>query len=62
MLQSFRNDILDMNQKKLVHAAQTYLERGVASSSVGILAGDEMFSKAQETLAQMDMQMKRLES
>jgi hypothetical protein len=62
MLQSFRNGILAMDQKKLVHAAQTYLEQEFDSSSVGILAGDEMFSKAQKTLAQMNMQMKRLGS
>lgn len=62
MLQTFRNGILAMDQKKLVHVAQTYLEQGFDSSSVGILAGDEMFSKAEETLTQMNMQMKRLGS
>jgi Zn-dependent M16 (insulinase) family peptidase len=62
MLQTFRNGIIAMDQKKLAHAARTYLQQGFASSAVGILAGDEMFSKAEEALAQMNMQMKRLGS
>ncbi len=62
MLQSFRDGILAMDQKKLAQAAQRYLDNGFASSSVGVLAGDEMFSKAEEALAKMNMQMKRLGS
>jgi hypothetical protein len=62
MLQSFREGLLAMDQKKLVQAAQLYLDQGFASSSVGILAGDEMFSQAEETLTKMNMQMKRLGS
>ena len=62
MLQSFRNGILAMDQKKLAHAAQTYLQQGFAASAVGILAGDEMFGKAEGVLAKMNMQMKRLGS
>ncbi len=61
MLQNFRKGILAVNRKQLNHVAQTYLKQGVAASSVGILAGDEMFNKAQATLAQLKMQMKRLE-
>ncbi len=60
MLQTFRNGIIAMDQKKLAHAAQTYLQQGFASSAVGILAGDEMFSQAEAVLVQMNMQMKRL--
>ena len=60
MLQAFRDGILSMNQKKLGQVAQTYLDQGFSSSSVGILAGDEMFSNAEEALSQMKMQMKRL--
>jgi hypothetical protein len=62
MLQSFRDGILAMDQKKLARVALLYLDQGFASSSVGILAGDEMFSKAEETLTKMNMQMKRLGS
>ena len=62
MLQSYRNGILAMDQQKLAHAAQTYLQQGFAASSVGILAGDEMFGKAQQVLAKLNMQMKRLGS
>ena len=60
MLQSFRNGILAMDQKQLAHAAQAYLQQGFAASAVGVLAGDEMFSKAQQVLAKMNMRMKRL--
>jgi Zn-dependent M16 (insulinase) family peptidase len=62
MLQTFRNGILAVDQKQLVHVARTYLEQCFASSAVGVLAGDEMFSKAKGTLQQMNMQMKRLGS
>jgi Zn-dependent M16 (insulinase) family peptidase len=62
MLQAFRNGILGTDQKRLGHVARTYLEQGFAASSVGILAGDEMFSKAQQPLAQMNMRMERLGS
>ncbi len=62
MLQAFRNGILGTDQKQLGHVARTYLEQGFAASSVGILAGDEMFSKAQQPLAQMNMQSERLGS
>jgi len=60
MIQAFRNSMLAVDQKQLTRVAQAYLEQGFASSSVGILAGDEMFSKAQGALAKMNMQMKRL--
>ncbi|MDT8444501.1 MAG: insulinase family protein [Desulfuromonadales bacterium] len=62
MLQTFRSGIIAMDQNKLTRAAQTYLQQGFASSAVGILAGDEMFSKAEAVLKQLDMQMKRLGS
>jgi Zn-dependent M16 (insulinase) family peptidase len=62
MLQTFRNGIIAMDQKTLARAAQTYLQQGFASSAVGILAGDELFSKAEAVLAQMNMRMKRLGS
>lgn len=60
MLQNFRNGILAMDSEKLTRVAQTYLQQGFTASAVGILAGDEMFSKAEEALTAMDMQMKRL--
>lgn len=60
MLQTFRNGVLSIDQEKLVHVTQAYLDRGFTSSAVGILAGDEMFSKASETLANLSMQIKRL--
>jgi Zn-dependent M16 (insulinase) family peptidase len=62
MLQAFRNSILGTDRKQLGHVARTYLEQGFAASSVGVLAGDEMFSKAQQPLSLIDMQMKRLGS
>ena len=62
MLQRFRNGILAVKQEQLAHVAQTYLKQAFPSSSVGVLAGEEMFNKAQVRLKQMDMQMKRLGS
>ena len=62
MLQTFRDRILSVNQEKLVHVAQTYLQQGFASSAVGILAGDDMFNSPEKALAKMKMQMKRLGS
>ncbi len=62
MLQAFRNGILGIERKQLGHVARTYLEQGLAASAVGVLAGDEMFSRAQQTLAKMNMQMQRLGS
>jgi Zn-dependent M16 (insulinase) family peptidase len=62
MLQTFRNGILAVDQEKLAHVAQTYLKQEVSSSSVGVLAGEEMFNKAQTRLKQMNMQMQRLGS
>jgi hypothetical protein len=62
MLQSFRNGILAVKQEQLAHVAQTYLKKAFPSSSVGVLAGEEMFDKAQVRLKQMNMQMKRLGS
>lgn len=60
MLQNFRDRILAVDQKQLAHVAQAYLDQGYSSSSVGVLAGDEMFSKAEKTLQRINMQMKRL--
>ena len=62
MLQTFRNGILTVNQKQLAHVAEKYLKQECTSSSVGILAGEEMFNQAQARLKEMDMQMKRLGS
>jgi Zn-dependent M16 (insulinase) family peptidase len=62
MLQSFRNGILAVKQEQLAQVAQTYLKQAFPSSSVGVLAGEEMFNKAQVRLKQMNMQMKRLGS
>ncbi len=60
MLQAFRNGILATDQQSLARVAATYLRDGYATSSVGILAGDEMFSQAEEVLQQMQMKMKKL--
>lgn len=62
MLDNFRQGIITMNQDKLVHAAESYLKQGLSSSAIGVLAGDEMFSKAAQTLAKMNMEMKRLDT
>jgi Zn-dependent M16 (insulinase) family peptidase len=62
MIQSFRNGILSVDQKQLAQVAQSYLEQAFSTSSVGILAGDEMFRKAEKTLKQMNTQMQSLES
>jgi len=61
MIQAFRNGILSVDQKQLTRVAQTYLEQLFKDSSVGILAGEEMFSNAEETLSVMSTRMKRLE-
>jgi Zn-dependent M16 (insulinase) family peptidase len=60
MLQNFRDGLLAVNQKQLRAAARNYLESGIDASSIGILAGDEMFSKAEKSLTQINMLMKRL--
>ena len=62
MLQAFRNGILSTTQEKLAHVAQVYLEQGFTSSSIGVLAGDEMFGKAETALAKLGIEMKRLGS
>ena len=62
MLQNFRNGILAVKQEQLAKVAQTYLKQALPLSSVGVLAGEEMFNKAQGRLKQMGMQMKRLGS
>jgi Zn-dependent M16 (insulinase) family peptidase len=61
MIQTFRNGILEVDQKQLARVAQTYLDEPFADSSVGILAGEEIFSKAQETLSSLNTRMKRFE-
>jgi hypothetical protein len=61
MIQTFRNGILEVDQKQLARVAQTYLEQPFAGSSVGILAGEEIFSKAEQTLLKMNTRMKRFE-
>ena len=60
MLQNFRNGILAVNQQQLARVAQVYLKQAFPSSSVGVLAGEDMFNKAQVRLKDMNMQMKRL--
>ena len=60
MLQAFRDGVLAMDQARLAQAAQTYLQQGFAASSVGILAGDEMFRQAAGPLKQLGMQIKKL--
>ena len=61
MIQAFRNGIIAVDQKSLVRVARTYLEQTFTASSVGILAGEEMFSKAQKTLSKMNTRIKRFE-
>ena len=61
MIQAFRNGIIAVDQKSLVRVARTYLEQPFTASSVGILAGEEMFSKAEKTLLQMNTRIKRFE-
>ena len=60
MLQAFRDGILAVDQQSLQRVAQTYLDQGFAASAVGILAGEEMFGKAQGSLQKLGMQIKRL--
>ncbi len=62
MIQAFRNGILETDQRQLTHVAHTYLRDEAGNSSIGILAGDEMFRKAEETLKKMNMHTQRLES
>ena len=61
MIQAFRNGILAVNRKQLARVAQSYLEQPFEDSSVGILAGEEMFGKAERTLSRLQAQIKRLE-
>ena len=61
MIQAFRNGILAVNRKQLARVAQSYLEQTFEDSSVGILAGEEMFGKAERTLSRLQAQIKRLE-
>ena len=61
MIQAFRNGIIAVDRKSLVRVAKTYLEQLFAASSVGILAGEEMFSKAEQTLLQLNTRIKRFE-
>jgi Zn-dependent M16 (insulinase) family peptidase len=60
MLQNFRSGVLAVSGEQLNRVAKTYLQEGFAASSVGVLAGDAMFSKAAKTLEPLNMQMKRL--
>jgi len=61
MVQTFRDRMIAVDQTQLVHAAETYLEQAFTASSTGILAGEDMLSKAEATLARMKTKMKRLE-
>ena len=61
MIQTFRNGILSVDRKQLARVALTYLEQPFQDSSVGILAGEEMFGKAEKTLSRLHTQIKRLE-
>jgi Zn-dependent M16 (insulinase) family peptidase len=60
LLQAFRDGLLAVDREQLGRVARTYLDWGFAGSSVGVLAGDQMFAKAQPTLAGMRMEMQRL--
>ena len=61
MIQAFRNGILKADRAQLTRVAQTYLEQPFQESSVGILAGDEMFGKAQNALSKLHTLVKRLD-
>jgi Zn-dependent M16 (insulinase) family peptidase len=61
MIQAFRNGILLVDQKQLAAVAQTYLEQPFKESAVGILAGEEMFSKAETALSRLHTRVMRLE-
>ncbi len=60
MVQQFRNRILETNQQQLSRVARTYLQEAHENSSIGILAGEEMFDQASAKLSQINMQMKKL--
>ncbi len=62
MVQNFRNRVLETNQQQLNRVAQTYLQQGQTKSSVGVLAGEDMFNQAAAKLSQINMQMKKLEN
>jgi Zn-dependent M16 (insulinase) family peptidase len=61
MIQSFRQGVLEVTREKLVEVAKDYLKEGVATSASGILAGDNMLRDAQDLLARMKTQQRRLE-
>ncbi len=62
MTRTFRSGILAMNRAQLQRVARIYLEEQFAESSVGVLAGDEMFSQAEEALQESQIQVRRLGS
>lgn len=61
MLQAFRDGILATDQARLAQVAEKYLAQGFASSAVGILAGEEMFRQAALSVAQLGIQIKKLD-
>jgi Zn-dependent M16 (insulinase) family peptidase len=60
MVQQFRDRILETNQQQLSRVARTYLQEAYENSSIGILAGEEMFEQAAAKLSQINMQMMKL--
>lgn len=60
MRQALRDAVLGTRRKDIARVAGTYLADGWASSSTGVLAGDEMFRMAAEKLTALGMQIKKL--
>lgn len=60
MIQSFRQGIIETNGRQLRQIAKTYLQQESAVSSVGVLAGDEMFTHAKKFMAVPNLKLCRI--
>jgi len=61
MIRQFRHRILVTDAATLADVAERYLRKPFAESSVGILAGEEMFRHATPVLEELDMPIQKLE-
>ncbi|MDT8442030.1 MAG: insulinase family protein [Desulfuromonadales bacterium] len=58
--QQFREAVLTTSRDDLIRVARQYLDRGWGQSSVGILAGGEMFESARTELEKQGLRLQRL--
>jgi len=60
MRKALRDSILGLRREDLARVAAIYLADGWDNSSTGVLAGDEMFRSAEQELAALGMQIRKL--